>query len=62
MLPLDRKEIVSWAILDTFDALASRYDKPQTLNDINDWFLKAGLLDVRVEPGSNGIVGNGIRR
>jgi hypothetical protein len=58
LLPLQPEEIVSWAILDTFDALASKYDIPQTLDEVSDWFRQAGLSNVRVERGSNGIVGN----
>jgi SAM-dependent methyltransferase len=61
MLPLEAEEILSWAILDTYDALASRYDKPQTLQAIHEWFSEAALSDVQVEVGSNGIVGNGCR-
>lgn len=60
-LPLQRKEIVSWAILDTFDALAPKYDQPQTLEEVASWFRQAGLSNVRVEPGSNGIVGNAVK-
>jgi SAM-dependent methyltransferase len=58
LLPLGREEIVSWAILDTFDALAPKYDQPQSLAEVTSWFEEAGLSNVRVEPGSNGIVGN----
>jgi len=61
MLPLSPEEIVSWAILDTFDALAPKYDQPQTLDEVNHWFEQARLSDVMVERGSNGIVGNGAR-
>jgi 2-polyprenyl-3-methyl-5-hydroxy-6-metoxy-1,4-benzoquinol methylase len=56
MLPLSGEEIVSWAILDTFDALASKYDLPQTLEEVSSWFKEAGLGNVRVGGGSNGIV------
>jgi hypothetical protein len=61
MLPLASTEIVQWAILDTFDALAPKYDLPQTLEEVRRWFGKRGLLDVEVEPGSNGIVANAIK-
>jgi SAM-dependent methyltransferase len=57
-LPLPRNEIVPWAILDTFDALAPKYDQPQSLEQVTSWFEQSGLSDVRVEPGSNGIIGN----
>jgi len=58
LLPLGAEEMVAWAILDTFDALAPKFDQPQTLEEILHWFRQAGLANVRVEHGSNGIVGN----
>ncbi len=61
LLPLDRNEVLPWAILDTFDALAPRYDKPQTPDAVASWFSDAGLTQIRVERGSNGIVGNAIK-
>jgi 2-polyprenyl-3-methyl-5-hydroxy-6-metoxy-1,4-benzoquinol methylase len=57
--PLTRAQQVEWAILDTFDALASRYDSPQTLAAVREWFAAAGLEAVSVRPGGNGILGNG---
>ena len=56
--PVKSEEIKQWAILDTFDALAPKYDKPQTFDEVRGWFQQAGLSNVRVERGSNGIVGN----
>ena len=61
MLPLNSKQIMEWAILDTFDALASKYDKPQTLDEVTNWFKEAALSNVQVKPGANGILGNGTR-
>ena len=61
MLPLGPQEIVSWAILDTFDALAPTYDKPQTKESVSRWFQEAHLSEVRVTYGANGIVGNGVK-
>jgi SAM-dependent methyltransferase len=59
LLPLDRKELVTWAILDTFDALSPRYDQPQTIEAVRGWLDLAGLEDVVVRYGGNGIVING---
>ena len=53
--------MVVWAILDTFDALAPKFDQPQTLEELHRWFRQAGLSNVRVEHGSNGIAGNAIK-
>lgn len=61
-LPLSRQQRVEWGILDTFDALAPLYDQPQTLESVNEWFTTAGLEDVRVRVGGNGILGNGTAR
>jgi SAM-dependent methyltransferase len=58
-LPLSRDQRVEWGILDTFDALAPTYDYPQTIEAVNKWFYDAGLSDVRVIIGGNGILGNG---
>jgi hypothetical protein len=58
MWPLSREQIKQWAILDTFDALSPQYDKPQACADVLAWFQQAGLSDVQVGRGSNGIIGN----
>jgi 2-polyprenyl-3-methyl-5-hydroxy-6-metoxy-1,4-benzoquinol methylase len=61
ILPLNDKLQKEWAILDTFDVLSPAYDKPQTLRTVQMWFEQAGLKDVHVHYGHNGIVGRGIR-
>lgn len=58
-LPSEKK--VEWAILDTFDALAPAYDLPATLPEVREWFAQAGLAEVEVREGGNGIVGNARR-
>jgi hypothetical protein len=58
-LPLTPAQRVEWAVLDTFDALASRYDSPQSLGAVGEWFAAAGLEAVSVRPGGNGILGSG---
>ncbi|HEY3027472.1 MAG TPA: methyltransferase domain-containing protein [Pyrinomonadaceae bacterium] len=59
MLPLSDQQIRDWAVLDTFDALSPMYDSPQTLSTVQEWFDEAGLKDIYVRPGGNGILGNG---
>jgi len=61
VFPLSAGQIKEWAILDTFDALSPRYDKPATLGTVRRWFEQAGLTEIEVRRGGNGIVGNGIR-
>jgi hypothetical protein len=34
-------------------------DRPQTLRAVRSWFAEAGLVDVQVPPGYNGIQGRG---
>lgn len=46
--PLDDKQLNEWALLDTFDMLAPRYDNPQTAADVRKWLEQAGLSDVEV--------------
>ena len=48
-------EEVAWTILDTFDALAPRYDWPQSLEAVEGWCRRAELTDVSVRYGGNGI-------
>jgi SAM-dependent methyltransferase len=58
---LTKDELVAWAILDTFDALAPKYDRPQTLESVRGWCERAGLVDVDVHYGGNGIIVNARR-
>jgi 2-polyprenyl-3-methyl-5-hydroxy-6-metoxy-1,4-benzoquinol methylase len=61
LLPLSRDELEAWAVLDTFDALSPRHDNPQTLEAVREWCAAAGLVDLEVRPGGNGILINGRR-
>jgi SAM-dependent methyltransferase len=56
-LPLDRRHRVEWTILDTFDAFSPEYDLAQTEQTVHSWFAEAGLADVRIQEGGNGIEG-----
>jgi 2-polyprenyl-3-methyl-5-hydroxy-6-metoxy-1,4-benzoquinol methylase len=58
LLPLGPDQLREWAILDTFDALAARYDTPQHLPEVRRWFEEARLADIDVRRGGNGILGN----
>jgi hypothetical protein len=51
-----------WAILDTFDMLSAIYDNPQTIVEITKWFHDAGMSDIDVHYGYNGIEGRGKKR
>lgn len=59
--PLTKQQLVEWSILDTFDGLSPRFDKPQRIDDIRGWLLEAGLTGVEVKYGPNGINAKGIK-
>ena len=60
---LEGQLLKKWAYLDTFDMLSPRYDYPQSIGTVRKWFQKAGLADVEVKYGYNGIEGRGrVRR
>lgn len=50
-----------WTILDTFDMYAPAYDRPQTHDQVGQWYRAAGFEDVVVASGPNGLVGRGRR-
>lgn len=47
-LPLDERQRLEWAVLDTFDWLSPRYDQPQTADTMRRWAEAAGLVDVHI--------------
>lgn len=51
-----------WAYLDTFDMLSPKYDFPQTLKTFARWYSDAGLVDINVHYGYNGIEGRGRKK
>jgi SAM-dependent methyltransferase len=61
ILPLDREQLKEWALLDTFDMLAPKYDHPEpTAGRLRRWLDAAGLSQVEVfRPGH--LVGRGTR-
>jgi hypothetical protein len=61
MYDLSDDMLLEWAILDTFDMLAPRYDSPQTIETLQGWFKKADLRNVDVHIGYNGIEGRGAK-
>lgn len=59
-LPLTRAQLKEWALLDTFDMLAPRYDQPQSPGTVERWFKRAGFEDVEVFRDGL-VVGRGVR-
>lgn len=48
VLPLSPEQVEQWALLDTFDMLAPRYDRPQTPATLESWFREAGYEAIEV--------------
>ena len=60
-LPLNNRQLLEWAILDTFDMLSPKYDKPQSIETLRKWFYKYGLINtnVKMAEGLNGPTATG---
>lgn len=54
-LPLNR----DWAVLDTFDMYSPAHDHPRSITQVRRWFEEAGMKDVHVAYGPNGVVARG---
>lgn len=46
--PLSASQLVEWAILDTYDWFAPRYEQPQTPATLRRWMVEAGLDEIEV--------------
>ena len=55
------KQLKEWAILDTFDNLAPKFDQRQTLSTLRKWFSECEMEEVDVHYGYNGIEGRGVK-
>jgi len=49
------------SVLETLDSLSPFYDRPQTLGEVRRWFSQAGLVNIEVTPGYNGIEARGTK-
>ena len=54
-------ELKQVKILSALDMLSPVYDQPQRMEDVRRWFKKAGLVDVQLKHGYNGINAKGKR-
>jgi len=59
--PLGEELLKEWAVLDTFDMLSPMYDSPQRIEAVKEWFRQAGMTNVEVNYGYNGIEARGIK-
>jgi SAM-dependent methyltransferase len=53
---LTKKQLIDWAILDTFDMLSPEYDNPQTYETLENWIKKYDLKKLFLNRGDNGYV------
>jgi len=45
---LSRNQLNEWALLDTFDMLAPKFDNPQKAKDIHKWMLEENFKDISI--------------
>lgn len=57
----EREKLIEWAIMDTFDALSAKYDKPLRPNQVKNIATKLNLKDFEVKKGGNGILFNAVK-
>jgi SAM-dependent methyltransferase len=58
---MDKSRFKSFAMLDIYDFLAPKYDKPVYIDELKSWFSEAGLNKNEVHLGYNGLEGRGSR-
>ena len=46
--PLNENQIKEWALMDTFDMLAPKYDNPQNERTIKNWMKNAGFKNIQI--------------
>ena len=49
------EQLVEYSILDTFDMLAPEYDQPKSRGTMKRWCEEAGLTDIHIQVGGNGL-------
>ena len=52
---LTLQQQIDWSVLDTFDMLSPAFDLPQSVRTMRRWCAEAGLDDVTVQRGGNGV-------
>lgn len=56
--PLSDQQLREWALLDTFDWFAPKFDNPQTANTVQEWLQQAGFEKMEVLKAGH-LVGRG---
>ena len=55
--PLNKRQNLEWAILDTFDMLSPAYDIPKSLPEVEAWLLENHPKSHVAKYGPNGVIG-----
>lgn len=58
---MDPARYRDFAALDIFDFLSPAFDQPETVDGFKAWFVEAGLTEIDVHQGYNGVEGRGVR-
>ena len=58
-IPQDKKKLIEWAIMDTYDALGAKYDNPLSLNQLKNIAKKIGLNTFEVKKDGPILILNG---
>jgi len=58
-VPQDKKKLIEWAIMDTYDALGAKYDSPLSLDEVKKIGKKIGLNTFEVKKNGPIIILNG---
>ena len=58
--PLSHDQLREWAVMDTYDMLAPRYDQPQSAQTLTEWFINTGFKHIDIFRAGV-LVGRGIK-
>ena len=48
-IPQEKKILIEWAIMDTFDALGAKYDFPLSKKEMNEIAKNIGLINFNIQ-------------
>ena len=60
-VPQDKKKLIEWAIMDTYDALGAKYDNPLSLDELKKIVKKVGLNSFEVKKNGPILILNGMK-
>lgn len=60
-IPQEKHKLIEWAIMDTFDALGAKYDKPLYFHELEEIAKKIGLKNYSIKTRSGFLILNGVK-